>query len=206
MSIFHYRDKMRMAAGRPSPYAFGGGSDSNSTSSSTSNTENIDQRLLQESGAIGANSSGGGSSSVNLSSATSNAWTQTNTDNSINTVITQTLDGGAINAAFGLGNHAIDSVTDFASGALSGAHHTAELALTGALSSVADTKEAFYNAAKIAQSSAQGAQQSATAAYANATEQVATAYDGARVGTKNIMIVSGIALAAMAVAVIGSKK
>lgn len=179
-------------------YNFGG--DSDSTSTTSSHTENIDQRLLQESGAIGANASGGGTSSVNLSNTTNN------TDRSVTTVTSNTLDAGAIKAAFGLGDHAIDSVTDFATSALSGAHHTAELALNGALHSVSDTKDAYYNAAKIAQASAQGAQQSATDAYKNATEQVATAYDGARVGNKNIMIVSGIALAAMAVAVYGSRK
>jgi hypothetical protein len=190
-------------------YNFGG--DSDSASSTTSHTENIDQRLLQESGAIGANASGGGTSSVNLSNTTNN------TDRSVNTVISNTLDGGAIKAAFGMGDHALDNVTDFATSALSGAHHTAELALSGALHSVEDTKDAFYNAAKIAQSSAQGAQnsateayknaqQAATAAYENATDQVATAYDGARVGNKNIMIISGMALAAMALAVLGSRK
>jgi hypothetical protein len=179
-------------------YNFGGGS--KSSSSSTSNTENIDQRLLQESGAIGASSSSGGSSSVALSNTTNN------TDNSTTTFVQNTLDGGAIKAAFGLGDHAIDSVTDMATSALSGAHHTAELALNGALSSVKDTKDAFYDAAKIAQQSAMGAQQSATAAYQNATEQVATAYDGARVGNKNIMIVAGMALGAMALAVYGSRK
>lgn len=190
-------------------YNFGG--DSDSTSNTSSHTENIDQRLLQESGAIGANASGGGTSSVNLSNTTNN------TDRSVTTITSNTLDAGAIKVAFGLGDHAIDSVTDFATSALSGAHHTAELALDGALSSIADTKDAFYNAAKIAQSSAQGAQQSATEAYKNAqqsataawssaTDQVATAYDGARVGNKNIMIISGMALAAMALAVYGSRK
>jgi hypothetical protein len=195
MNFRHELHKLR-AGGRL--YNFGG--DSDSTSNTTSHTENIDQRLLQESGAIGANASGGGTSSVSLSNTTNN------TDRSVNTVITNTLDGGAIKAAFGLGDHAIDSVTDFATSALSGAHHTAELALDGALSSIEDTKDAFYNAAKIAQSSALGAQQSATAAWSSATDQVATAYDGARVGNKNIMIISGMALAAMALAVLGSRK
>jgi len=199
MNIGHYKQKLR-CGGRM--YNFGG--DSDSTSNTTSHTENIDQRLLQESGAIGANASGGGTSSVSLSSNTYNTDSRQFTDKSTN--IVNTLDGGAVKLAFGLGDHAIDSVTDFATSALSGAHHTSELALNGALASVKDTKDAFYDAAKIAQSSAMGAQQSATAAYANATEQVATAYDGARVGNKNIMIVSGIALAAMAVAVIGSRK
>jgi hypothetical protein len=203
MRARHELHKLR-AGGRL--YCFGGGS--SSASSSTSNTENIDQRLLQESGAIGANASGGGSSSVSLSSTTNNTDSRSFSDSSKNTSvnITNTLDGGAIKDAFGLGNHAIDSVTDFATSALSGAHHTAELALNGALSSVQDTKDAFYDAAKIAQSSALGAQQSATAAYANATDQVATAYEGARVGNKNILIVSGMALAAMALAVYGSRK
>lgn len=185
-------------------YNFGGGSDSNS--SSTSNTENIDQRLLQESGAIGANSSSGGSSSISLSNATTTNTTTNNTDQSINTVITNTLDGGAIKAAFGLGDHAIDSVTDFATSALSGAHHTAELALSGALASVKDTKDAFYDASKIAQLSAANSASAAEAAWSGATQQVADAYDGARVGTKNIMIVAGMALGAMALAVYGSRK
>lgn len=189
-------------------YNFGGGS--SSSSSSSSHTDNIDQRLLQESGAIGANASGNGSSSVSLSSTTNNtdsrSFTDSRSDSSINTVITNTLDGGAIKASFGLGDHAIDSVTDLATSALSGAHHTAELALNGALLSVRDTKDAFYDAAKIAQTAATSSAQMAASAYSNANSEIATAYEGARVGNKNMLIVSGMALAAMALAVYGSKK
>ena len=130
-------------------------------SSSSSTTNNVDQRLFQEAGAIGATSSGGGTSVVTVNA----------------------LDGGAINKAFGLGDHAIDSVTDFATSALSGAHHTTELALSGALSSVQDSKDAFKEA----------------------TSQVASAYEEARVGNKNIMIMAGLALAFMAFAVMASR-
>jgi hypothetical protein len=91
-------------------------------SSSSSKTENVDQRLFQESGAVGASASGNG------------------------TAVIYNLDGGAISASFGLGAHALDSLNDLATSALSGAHHTAELALNGALASVEDSKDAFNKA------------------------------------------------------------
>jgi hypothetical protein len=125
------------------------------SSSSSSNTSNVDQRLLQESGAIGATASGGGSAYVTVNQ----------------------LDGGAIKESFGLGNHAIDSMQGLATSELSAAHHTAELALSGALSSVEDTKEAFDRA----------------------TEKVATAYADAKVGDRNQFMMLGV----VAVVVLG---
>lgn len=125
------------------------------SSSTSSNTTNVDQRLLQESGAIGATSSGGGSSYVTVNQ----------------------LDGGAIAASFGLGNHAIDSMNGLATSELSAAHHTAELALNGALASVEGTKEAF----------------------SSATKQVAAAYSDAKVGDRNQLVLLG----AVALGVIG---
>lgn len=97
---------------------FGG----DSTSTNETKNYNIDQRLFQEAGAVGATSSNGGTSIVNV------------------------LDGGAIKEAFGLGHDALNNVTDLATGALSGAHHTEELALSGALSTIEDTKNAYRDA------------------------------------------------------------
>jgi hypothetical protein len=91
-------------------------------SSSSSTTNNVDQRLFQETGAVGASASGNGTATV------------------------YNLDGGAIAASFGLGTHALDSMNDLATSALSGAHHTAELALSGALASVEHSQDAFDKA------------------------------------------------------------
>lgn len=129
-------------------------SKSNATTSTTTN--NIDQRLQLESGALGVSASGGSNVTVN------------------------TLDGGAIEAAFGLGNHAIDQVTDFATGALSGAAHTAELALSGALNSVAGARDA----------------------YEGATKEVAKAYEDAKVGNRSMYMVGALAVGAVLLVVV----
>lgn len=134
---------------------FGG----NSSSSNATTNNNIDQRLFQEAGAIGATSSNGGTSIVNA------------------------LDGGAIKAAFGMGHDALNSVTDLATGALAGAHHTEELALSGALSSINDTKNA----------------------YRDASVQVATAYEDAKVGNRSTMMMGAIGVAAVALVLIARK-
>lgn len=133
------------------------------SSSSSSNTSNVDQRLLQESGAIGATASGGGSAFVTVNQ----------------------LDGGAIKEAFGLGNHAIDSMSGLATSELSAAHHTAELALNGALASVEGTKEAFNSA----------------------TKQVAAAYSDAKVGDRNqLLLIGAVALGVIGLAIVGKGK
>lgn len=101
-------------------------SKSNATTATTTN--NIDQRMQQESGAIGISSSGSSSATINM------------------------LDGGAIKQAFGLGEHAIKNVTDFTTGALSASHHSAEQAMLGVQKSYENaTKEVAkaYEDAKV---------------------------------------------------------
>lgn len=132
---------------------FGG---SKSSTSSTQNT--IDQRVGISEGGVGASASGGSTVTINA------------------------LDGGAIHESFGLGSQALDNVTSLATGALSGAYHTTNLALSGALSSVKDTKDAF----------------------ATATTKIDNAYNDAKIGDRQTMqtavIVIGGALAAVVAA------
>lgn len=132
---------------------------SKSSSSNATTNNNIDQKLLQEQGAIGASASGG--STINMS----------------------VLDGGAIQAAFGMGESALDRVTEFATGALSGAHHTTERALSGALASV----------------------DASNAAYKDATKQVATAYEDAKIGNRSTMMMGAIALGVVALVMVAKK-
>ena len=94
---------------------------SSSKAATSSETTNIDQRMAQESGAVGASASGGSKVQLTLNQ----------------------LDGGAIKQAFGMGEHALNKVTSIATGSQSAAHHTAELALNGALSSIEGTQKAF---------------------------------------------------------------
>ena len=135
-------------------------SSSRSSATSATTNNNIDQRMQQESGAVGISQSGGGTATINM------------------------LDGGTVAAAFGLGSHAIDQVTDFATGALSGAHHTAELALNGALHSVSDSK----------------------AAYADAAKQVATAYEDSKVGNRSLYMVGALVVGAVVLVVLIQKR
>ena len=133
---------------------------SSSKAKTESKTENIDQRLLQEAGAIGATSSGGGTSIVTM------------------------LDGGAIKEAFGLGNHAIDNVTDFATGALSGAQHTAEQAMEGQLSTIKGVKDAYDKGLK----------------------EVSTAYEDAKIGNRSIMTAGALLLGGVAIIAVMGKR
>ena len=82
----------------------------------------VDQKVGVSEGGVGASASGSSSVTINA------------------------LDGGAIHESFGLGAQALDSVTSLATGALSGAFHTSDLALSGALSSIKDTRQAFETA------------------------------------------------------------
>lgn len=129
---------------------FGG---SKSSTSSTQN--NIDQRVGISEGGVGGSASGGSSVTINA------------------------LDGGAIHESFGLGAQALDSVTSLATGALSGAFHTSDLALNGALSSIKETRAAFDTA----------------------SEQISNAYNDAKIGDRQTLqtavIVIGGALAAV---------
>lgn len=128
-----------------------GGSKSSTSSSQT----NIDQRVGISDGGVGGSASGGSTLTINA------------------------LDGGAIHESFGLGAQALDSVTSLATGALSGAFHTSDLALSGALSSINQTRAAFDTA----------------------TDQIATAYNDAKIGDRRTLqtavIVIGGALAAV---------
>jgi hypothetical protein len=135
---------------------FGG---SKSSSTNTTETNNIDQRLFQETGAIGATSSGGGTSTINM------------------------IDPGLTAAAFGMGESALQKVTDFATGALSGAHYTTQAALDGALSTVKGTQDAF----------------------AAANQAVATAYEDSKVGNRSTMMMGAIALGVVALVLISRK-
>lgn len=140
--------------------------DSESSSKTENTTKNTDQRVALAAGGIGASASDGANVTINA------------------------LDGGAINQAFGLGNHALDQVTGLATSELSGAHHTTELALSGALASVQDSKAAFNDALKAGLST-----------FKSANDQTAAAYNDAKIGDRQTMqtavIVIGGALAAV---------
>lgn len=129
---------------------FGGGNSSTSSSQSQ-----IDQKVGISEGGVGGSASGGSSVTINA------------------------LDGGAIHESFGLGAQALDSVTSLATGALSGAYHTSDLALSGALSSIKDTRAAFDTA----------------------TKEISGAYNDAKIGDRQTLqtavIVIGGALAAV---------
>lgn len=127
-------------------------SSSKSSANTTTRTDNIDQRMQQESGAVGISLSGGGTGTINM------------------------LDGGTVAAAFGLGEHALDKVTDFATGALSAANHTAEGALSGAMAS-----------------------------YESATKEVAKAYEDAKVGNRSMYMVGALVVGAVVLVVIVQK-
>ena len=115
----------------------------------------VDQKVGISEGGVGGSASGGSTLTINA------------------------LDGGAIHESFGLGTHALDSVTSLATGALSGAFHTSDLALSGALSTIKDTRAAFDTA----------------------TGKISDAYNDAKIGDRQTMqtavIVIGGALAAV---------
>lgn len=160
---------------------------SNSKSSTEATTNNIDQRLAQESGAFGATASGGGvinttSKEFNLQSGALAA-----SANGGSVVNITALDPGSIAASFGLANNALDRVTTLASGSQSAAAHTAELALNGALSSVAGARDA----------------------YDSARQELAKAYEDAKIGARGALnqtvIIAGLAVVGL-VAFMAMKK
>ena len=114
--------------------------------------------MAQESGAVGASASGG--SSVNLT--------------------LNQLDGGAIKQAFGMGEHALDKVTSLATSSQSAAHHTAELALNGALSSISGAQQAFESSRK----------------------DIATAYEDAKIGARGALNTTAIVMGGAVVMVV----
>lgn len=133
---------------------------SSSRAQTASTTNNIDQRLQTEEGAVAVSASGG--SNVTL----------------------QTLDGGAINAAFGLGEHAIDKVTTMATASQSASVRTAEAALAGAFHSIQGTKSAMDSA----------------------TKEVAKAYEDAKVGSRSVMTMAFVALGGVLAVMLVMKK
>lgn len=115
----------------------------------------VDQKVGISEGGVGGSASGGSTLTINA------------------------LDGGAIHESFGLAHGALDSVTSLATASLSGAFHTSDLALSGALSSIKDTRAAFDTA----------------------TNAISGAYNDAKIGDRQTMqtavIVIGGALAAV---------
>ena len=138
-----------MALGLPdTPCNIGGSSDSQANTTNN----NIDQKLYTDNGAVAGSASGGGTVVINA---------------------TQT-DHGATTAAFGLAHDALQNVTDLATASQSASNHTAELALTGALSTL------------------QGSQQAMSDAYKNASDQVAAAYQDSKTGNQRVIVIGAL--------------
>lgn len=138
-----------MALGLPAtPCNLGG----DSSSQANTTNQNIDQKLYTDNGSVGATASGGSSITINA----------------------QQIDHGATQAAFGLAHDALQNVTDVATASQSASSHTAELALSGALSTI------------------QGSQQAMQDAYKNATDQVAAAYQDSKTGNQRVIVIGAL--------------
>lgn len=144
------------------PIFFGGKSSSNTAST----TNNIDQRLLLEDGGLGVSASGGSNVTVNA------------------------LDAGAIKESFGLADAALNDVVTLAESSISGAHYTTRQALSGALSSVEGSRQAFADA---------------LGEVAQARKDVATAYEDSKIGNR-VAVLAGAAVVVVIVALAVLKK
>ncbi|MFJ1251907.1 hypothetical protein [Cupriavidus sp. CuC1] len=150
----------------PTPCNFGG--DSSSQANTTNN--NIDQKLYTDNGAVAGSASGGSTVIVNA----------------------QQVDHGATQAAFGLGSHALDSVTSLATGALSGSQHTAEMALSGQLATIQGSQTAMDRATQAIADAYRGASSGEAAAYQSASNSVAAAYQDSKTGNQRVIVIGAL--------------
>ncbi|MRT01140.1 hypothetical protein GJQ57_21055 [Ralstonia pickettii] len=132
----------------PTPCNFGG----DSSSQANTTNQNIDQKIYADNGSVAGTASGGGSVTIN----------------------TQLVDHGATQASFGLAHDALADVTSMATASQSASQHTAELALSGALSTL------------------QGSQQAMADAYKNASDQVAAAYQDSKTGNQRVVVIGAL--------------
>ncbi|MBT2180492.1 hypothetical protein KKP06_22000 [Ralstonia pickettii] len=167
-----------MALGLP-PVPCNLGGDSSSQANTTNN--NIDQKLYTDNGSVAGSASGGGSVTINA----------------------QQVDHGATQAAFGLGNHALDAVTSLATGALSGSQHTAEQALSGQLATIKGSQDAMnaatraiadaYRSANSSIASAySGAASDSASAYRSASDSVSAAYQDSKTGNQRVIVIGAL--------------
>ena len=150
----------------PTPCNIGGSSDSQANTTNN----NIDQKLYTDNGAVAASASGGSSVTINA----------------------QQVDHGATQAAFGMGNHALDSVTSLATGALSGSQHTAELALSGQLATIKGSQDAMNSAMQAVAAAYRGAASGEAAAYQSASDSVAAAYQDSKTGNQRVIVIGAL--------------
>ncbi|KUZ07003.1 hypothetical protein WI28_23055 [Burkholderia diffusa] len=148
--------------GLPATPCNGGSSDSKT---STSN-QNIDQRLDVGGGGVGATASSGGSVNINVTPT----------------------DQGSIQQSFGLAHDALSDVTAIGTSSVSASSHTAELAINGALDSVAGAQAAFQQATQAVQS-----------AYQDSSQQVSAAYQDAKTGNQRVIVIGALVVVGLVV-------
>ncbi|WP_419683797.1 hypothetical protein ACN22W_09540 [Burkholderia theae] len=138
---------------------------SSSSSDKTSN-QNVDQRLDVGGGGVGATASSGGSVNINVTPT----------------------DQGSIAASFGLAHDALSDVTAIGTSSVSASSHTAELAINGALDSVAGAQAAFQQATQAVQS-----------AYQDSSQQVAAAYQDSKTGNQRVIVIGALVVVGLVV-------
>ncbi|MCA8115675.1 MULTISPECIES: hypothetical protein [Burkholderia] len=162
-----------MALGLPCVPANGGGS---SDSSSATTTTNADQRNNVGSG-VGATASSGGTVTLNVNQ----------------------LDGGAIAASFGLGEHALQGLETFGTASMSAVSHTSDMAINGILTDADKTRQAYADAASAAISAAQQASGQVASAYGAANGAISTAYQDTQTSNVRTLMIGALIVAALAV-------
>ncbi|MBN3833160.1 hypothetical protein [Burkholderia sp. Ac-20344] len=160
--IFRPQQLHLVRLGLPATPCNGGSSDSKT---STSN-QNIDQRLDVGGGGVGATASSGGSVNINVTPT----------------------DQGSIQASFGLAHDALSDVTAIGTSSVSASSHTAELAINGALDSVAGAQAAFQQATQAVQS-----------AYQDSSQQVSAAYQDAKTGNQRVIVIGALVVVGLVV-------
>ncbi|WP_107313013.1 hypothetical protein [Burkholderia metallica] len=171
--IFRPQQLHLVRLGLPATPCNGGSSDSKT---STSN-QNIDQRLDVGGGGVGATASSGGSVNINVTPT----------------------DQGSIQQSFGLAHDALTDVTAIGTSSVSASAHTAELAINGALDSVAGAQDAFNKATSAVANAYQNAGQQAADAQQSATSAITAAYQDAKTGNQRVIVIGALVVVGLVV-------
>lgn len=151
------------------------------------------------------------------SSQTSQATTSTNQDNrqsvsggtavsasgNGNTLTVNTLDDGAITAAFGTANSAINSVVTEGTSALDANTQVTQAALTNSQSiaqtAIGAVQTTAANFGQLLDNAMSADASNLQSAYANNASNLATAYQDANTSDMRVVIIGGLCIAALAV-------
>lgn len=148
-----------------------------SSSDTETKNQNVDQRLDVGGGGVGATASSGGSVNINVTPT----------------------DRGSIQQSFGLAHDALSDVTAIGTSSVSASAHTAELAINGALDSVAGAQAAFNKATAAVANAYQSAGQQAADAQQGAMSAVSAAYQNAKTGNQHTIVIGALVVVGLVV-------